>query len=914
MIETFDKDYWKSEILNVGDVINENFSMVNSNNRQIVSSNILAHLRDLLNAVVAFLYTNEQNKYGDNRYKLIEDGIDYISKISKYYFIKLFHQKLQKSVSHYTLRGEFAERMLLNYYEDILELKSFLYKEHGLDIIPELSKFPLDLDESLDNYYTLILDAINVNYGWDDKKGTNSYYIQKKKPIYINNSLFYEYTLSLAQDNLSKFDRFIAYSKINIFTNYAIRAFFVSKPLVVLGNEVEINIITTYWVAIRPCELQHMARILDINTQFQRTVQYDKIMSYIQSTHLNLSQIICLNDLEYNNFISYIRDDRYPNTNFIQFLNCARMIVSEDRRGKNVILYLMGLMNNTVIKNQEQRDINASVSNLRIRNGVIVFDETPYSSALIQHNPKLSIVLDCIDLPNREDELLKREIINNSNDRGILYYNFDSITKEEADSLIEKYNKRIPDFQKNRRMERFGNNIFNVENEENTKYVLGKLINKSQEIQFPDYINYSKSIIEMLAIDIDDPQKKDVVINMFDKTSIFCVYGAAGTGKSTLIGKELEVLGKLKKLCLANTHPAVQNMKRKINDNDATYMTIRKYISSKQVNVVWDVLVIDECSAVSTNDMAAILRKSFVKLIILSGDIFQIQSIKFGNWYSLLRKFIDKTCFVDLLKTYRSNSNNLIELWDRVRKIDKFIPELLNNMRVSHVLDETIFNKEDEDEIILCLNYDGLYGINNINKILQANNKATPIKWDNYIFKVNDPIIFNESERYDGILYNNLKGKILNIDIQPSEIVFELEVDTTLSPLTDYSGYGFNLLKVIDKKSIIRMAIQKSVSDDYDHDTPINKQIPFQVAYAVSIHKAQGLEYNSVKIIITREVEEEISHNIFYTAITRAKSKLRIYWSPETENKVISSFEYNNINKDALILEARANLKIVNKD
>lgn len=26
--------------------------------------------------------------------------------------------------------------------------------------------------------------------------------------------------------------------------------------------------------------------------------------------------------------------------------------------------------------------------------------------------------------------------------------------------------------------------------------------------------------------------------------------------------------------------------------------------------------------------------------------------------------------------------------------------------------------------------------------------------------------------------------------------------------------------------------------------------IPFQIAYAVSIHKAQGLEYNSVKVII----------------------------------------------------------------
>ena len=53
---------------------------------------------------------------------------------------------------------------------------------------------------------------------------------------------------------------------------------------------------------------------------------------------------------------------------------------------------------------------------------------------------------------------------------------------------------------------------------------------------------------------------------------------------------------------------------------------------------------------------------------------------------------------------------------------------------------------------------------------------------------------------------------------------------------------------------------------------------PFQVAYAVSIHKAQGLEYDSVKIVITNEAEERITHNIFYTAITRAKKKLKVYW------------------------------------
>ena len=66
--------------------------------------------------------------------------------------------------------------------------------------------------------------------------------------------------------------------------------------------------------------------------------------------------------------------------------------------------------------------------------------------------------------------------------------------------------------------------------------------------------------------------------------------------------------------------------------------------------------------------------------------------------------------------------------------------------------------------------------------------------------------------------------------------------------------------------------------------------VPFQLAYAVSIHKAQGLEYNSIKIVIPNSNSERISHGIFYTAITRTKQKLKIFWSADTMESIISGF------------------------
>ena len=48
-----------------------------------------------------------------------------------------------------------------------------------------------------------------------------------------------------------------------------------------------------------------------------------------------------------------------------------------------------------------------------------------------------------------------------------------------------------------------------------------------------------------------------------------------------------------------------------------------------------------------------------------------------------------------------------------------------------------------------------------------------------------------------------------------------------------------------------------------------------------------------------------ITHNIFYTAITRTCDRLQIYWSPETEKKVLSSLSLQFNYKDYGLLKAK---------
>ena len=58
-----------------------------------------------------------------------------------------------------------------------------------------------------------------------------------------------------------------------------------------------------------------------------------------------------------------------------------------------------------------------------------------------------------------------------------------------------------------------------------------------------------------------------------------------------------------------------------------------------------------------------------------------------------------------------------------------------------------------------------------------------------------------------------------------------------------------------------------------------------------------------MKIVVTDEVEERVTHNIFYTAITRAREKLKIYWTSETEEKVLNRIRPKDISKDVELLK-----------
>ena len=167
--------------------------------------------------------------------------------------------------------------------------------------------------------------------------------------------------------------------------------------------------------------------------------------------------------------------------------------------------------------------------------------------------------------------------------------------------------------------------------------------------------------------------------------------------------------------------------------------------------------------------------------------------------------------------------------------------------------------------------------------------------------------MFNESQRFS-LLYNNLKGKIVDIEKNDDMIRFTIDVAMLLTE-NDCRHTDMEYIESFEESTRIRFCIYSNKDDETDESIRAKCIIPFQLAYAVSIHKAQGLEYNSVKIVIPQSNSEMITHGIFYTAITRAKKKLKIYWSKQIMQDIVSGFAKEvSIHKSIEIVKKKLNL------
>lgn len=373
-------------------------------------------------------------------------------------------------------------------------------------------------------------------------------------------------------------------------------------------------------------------------------------------------------------------------------------------------------------------------------------------------------------------------------------------------------------------------------------------------------------------IKYDELQKK--AIHSGVNNNITIITGGPGTGKTTIVKAIVNILiheKKIKKDDIALLAPTGRASKKLMETTSISASTIHKYLGwDKDTNTFatdeycpnsQKYVIVDEVSMIDTLLMEALLKgiRRDTKLILV-GDYYQLPSVSEGQ---VLKDIIDSDCLpvIRLNQIYRQSegsyilnlaydikNKNISE--DLFIKKDDYLYINSDNDNTSSYIKEIVKKAlkkgyTDREVQVLAPMYKSLNGIDNLNIILQdLFNPKTDSKRE---IKVGD-IIFRE---YD---------KVLQLVNDPDNNVYNGDI-----------GYIEEIIISKEKK------IVNQININYDgtivNYTP-DKFINFRHGYAISIHKAQGSEFDMVIMPITNSFKRMLNNKLIYTGVTRAKKSL----------------------------------------
>lgn len=432
--------------------------------RGFVSQAILSQLRNLVEYIFQKIHSSEE-KIDTNEYQQVinKNALKFVrSRKGNYPLLVNFHNFLQKAASHYMLSENSSERLMLKYFLFLVECKKFLKEKYDIEVLRNLSKFPLNLDKKFMEYYEKIAEKIgNQSVLSNSGKESNAYYVTKVKPFIAKGQIYYEVTFVNAVDNFSKFDKLIAFCKFRIFDNYAVNLWIRNENIEILNKSLQVKIIDFLEVAIRPAELQNFGKIFGLSQKISKTNEYKELMQFLTREEISLVDLIDSYDYQdiKRNIIS-----KGQVSHIFDILDKAKAVTKD---GRNTIRYLLHNLRNQVIKKQLPNNEDRCLSDLKLNSKCLPFEQMPFATSLINHNPGFYDLLECIDTSGREHELFARAVKSRIENSGSLFvdkkeFNFNNIDnlRFEFNSKLWPGNKNDPKGHTGRRIEEFQSHFY----------------------------------------------------------------------------------------------------------------------------------------------------------------------------------------------------------------------------------------------------------------------------------------------------------------------------------------------------------------------------------------------------------------------------------------------------------------------
>ena len=392
-------------------------------------------------------------------------------------------------------------------------------------------------------------------------------------------------------------------------------------------------------------------------------------------------------------------------------------------------------------------------------------------------------------------------------------------------------------------------------------------LNNKTDYKINNIDGYIEELEKDKKIEYNEEQKnaiKEAIVKNF-----LIITGGPGTGKTTIISSIIDIYRKVNKLSfdslvkelvvLAPTGRASKRLSEKSLFPASTIHSFLKWNKETDRFAINEfnksdakMVIIDESSMIDVPLFHSLLKGLRIDTrIIMVGDYDQLPSVGPGQ---LLKDLIESNLLnvISLKELYRQAlDSNIITLAHDVNKGEindnifnvSYDLDFIKTNNIADSLKEIADNYKDEsynDFQVLVPMYKGLNGIDNLNKMLQ---------------NIFNPKSKNKKEIVVGDITYRECDKILQLINMPDERIFNGDIGT---------------ISRIDNKDIII---------DYDGNeirfTPANFN-KFKHGYAISIHKSQGSEFDTVVIPVTTSYNKMLYRKLYYTAITRSKKKLII--------------------------------------
>jgi exodeoxyribonuclease V alpha subunit len=338
--------------------------------------------------------------------------------------------------------------------------------------------------------------------------------------------------------------------------------------------------------------------------------------------------------------------------------------------------------------------------------------------------------------------------------------------------------------------------------------------------------------------------------------------GGPGTGKTTTTLAIIKVFQRIgaKVLLAAPTGRAAKRMSEATGMEAKTvhrlleYKPPSGYVRNEKNPLECDVLIIDETSMVDIVLMNNLLKAVVDEtIVILIGDVDQLPSVGPGN---VLKDIIDSGIVkvVKLTRIFRQalGSDIIINAHkinmgefprlkggkggdfffieeDQPANIIQTIKELCSKRLPAYYKINPL-----QDIQVLCPMKRGETGAHNLNLILQEalNKSDVSLKYGDILYKTGDKVI-QLKNNYDKNVFNGDVGIITEIDLEERKLLLDFD--------------------------------QRQV--EYD----ATEMDEVALAYAITIHKSQGSEFNIVVAPFSTQHYTMLQRNLLYTCVTRAK-------------------------------------------